>query len=369
MIHSVYSLEQLAVTKIAIHIYNENDFNVLFQGSPERLRFLLAEEWEPILKRKLTSLKLPLILQKKVIHLIRPLSNEIDEWKLDHFAIIEYSSLKPPIEYVWKGKGKIDRLKTAANYIQCENYDIVKRFRMACVYWFQEEAKQLWKKMSKTTRKKLSFCPVLYFSRWKRAVEDWIALIESETVDWRMHSFSRSISWYCQDPVIIQGSLLQQLSLQDQSDVLKIVMKENIPTRTKSFCLSQLNAIEFEDVLKSQPLQIYKALLTWPYYLQFEEVVDRIFEYFTQEDFLSFLRYVILEKVSNDLNDYDYVELLNDLWKRCPNRFKQYEERSTFFKIFKMASTHDYSLPFKKRCQREIRRNVMLFPVYFLRLV
>ncbi|GFU62421.1 uncharacterized protein NPIL_588641 [Nephila pilipes] len=297
MIHSVYSLEQLALTKTTIHIYNENDFNDLLQGSPGFLRFILAEKWEPILKKKLTNLKLSLILQKKVIHLIRPLSNEIDEWKLDHFSIIEYSPLEPPIEYVWKGNGKIDRLKTAANYIQSENYDLPKRFRMACVYWFQEEAKQLWKKMPASTRKNLSTCSVHDFNcRWKCAVNDWIALIESETVDWRKDSFSRPISWYCQDSVIIQGNLLQQLSPQDHLDVLKNVMKENIPIRTISFCLSQLNAREFEDAFKSQPLQVYKALLTWPFYLQFQEMVDRIFEYFTQEDFLSFLRYVIYGK-------------------------------------------------------------------------
>ncbi|GFS70822.1 uncharacterized protein NPIL_552491 [Nephila pilipes] len=370
MIHSVYSLEQLALTKIAIHIYNESDFNALFRESPEKLRFLLAEEWEPILKRKLTSLELPLILQKEVILLIRPLSNEIDEWKLDHFAIMECSSLETPIEYVWKGKGKIDRLKTAASYIQSENYDLSKRFRMACVYWFQEEAKQLWKKMSETTRKKLSICLVLPFScPWRRAVNDWIALIESETVDWRKHSFSFPISWYCQDSVIIQGNLLQQLSPQDRTDVLKNVMMENIPIRTKSFCLSQLNVRQFEDVFKSQPLQVYKALLTWPFYLQFQEVVDRIFECFTQEDFLLFLRYVIHVKVSNDLNDYDYVELLKDLWKRCPSHFKQYVKRSTLFEVLKIALTHDYSLPFKNRCQREIGYGIIPSPYYFLRLV
>ncbi|GFS41150.1 uncharacterized protein NPIL_381431 [Nephila pilipes] len=255
MIHSVYSLQQLALTKIAIHIYNENDFNALFRGSPERLRFLLAEEWVPILKRKLTSLKLPLILQKEVILLIRPLSNEIDEWKLDHFSIMECSSLDPPIEYVWKGKGKIDRLKTAASYIQREIYDLSKRFRMACVYWFQEEAKQLWKKMPETTRRKFSICLVLPLScPWRRAVNDWIALIESEIVDWRKYSFSFPISWYCQDSVIIQGNLLQQLSPQDRSDMLKNMMKKKIPIRTKSFCLSQLN------VRRALPLKLCKII-------------------------------------------------------------------------------------------------------------
>ncbi|GFU17456.1 uncharacterized protein NPIL_293351 [Nephila pilipes] len=371
MITSVYSLEQLALTKIAIHIYNENDFKNFFRLSPGFSRLILAEEWEPILKRKLKSLKLPLILQKKVIHLIQPLSNEIDEFKLDHSDIIEYSSLETPIEYVWKGIGKIDRLKTAASYIQCEKYDLSKRFRMACVYWFHEEAKQLWKNMPETTRKNLSTFSVHDFNcRWKSAVNDWIALIESETVDWRKHSFSRPITWYCQDSVIIQGNLLQQLSPQDHLDVLKNVMKENIPTRTKSFCLSQLNAREFEDVFKSQPLEVYKALLTWPFYLQFQEVADRIFEYLTEEDFLSFLHYVIYAKVSNDLNDYDYVELLKDLWKRCPNEIKQYVERSRIFEILKIALVHDYSEPFEKRCQRELSNDAMfLFPIYFYRLM
>ncbi|GFT26108.1 uncharacterized protein NPIL_570701 [Nephila pilipes] len=371
MITSVYSLEQLALTKIAIHIYNENEFNDFFRWSLGFLGLISAEEWEPILKRKLTSLELPLILQKKVIRLIKPISYEIDAFKLDHSDIIEYSSLETPIEYVWKGNGKIDRLKTAASYIQCEKYDLSKRFRMACAYWFKEEAKQLWKKMPETTRKNLSTCSVHDFKwRWEQAVIDWIVLIESETVDWRNHSFSRPLSWYCQDNVIIQGNLLQQLSPQDHLDVLRNVMKGNFPTRTKSFCLSQLNVRQFKKVFKSHPLQVYTALLTWPFYLQFQEMADRIFEYLTEEDFLSFLHYVIFGKVSNDLNDYDYVELLQDLWKRCPNEIKQYVEGSDSFEILKIALVHDYSEPFEKRCRRELSDDIMLlFEIYYYRLL
>ncbi|GFT49942.1 hypothetical protein NPIL_539261 [Nephila pilipes] len=104
---------------------------------------------------------------------MQPLRAQIDQWVLDHFFILEYSIFQPLIEYVWKDNGTNERLKTAKSYIQCERNNLFLRFRMACVYWLEKEAKQLWDKMPETSRRRfdaIRVCPLCF--RWMCAVKD-----------------------------------------------------------------------------------------------------------------------------------------------------------------------------------------------------
>ncbi|GFS95093.1 hypothetical protein NPIL_27271, partial [Nephila pilipes] len=155
MVNSVFSLELLALTKIAIRTYSDPDIKAFQCEKRYFLRFVSAEQWKPVIKKKLSSFNLPLVLEKKVIALMQPLSAQIDQWVLDHFSILKYCVFQPLIEYVWKDNGTIDRLKTAKGYIQCETNNLYMRFQMACVYWLEEEAKQLWGKIPGASRHRL----------------------------------------------------------------------------------------------------------------------------------------------------------------------------------------------------------------------
>ncbi|GFT47884.1 uncharacterized protein NPIL_682801 [Nephila pilipes] len=350
MVNSVFSLELLALTKIAIHTYSDPDIKSFQCEKRYFLNYVSAKQWEPIMEKKLSSLNLPLVLEKKVIALIQPLRAEIEQWILDHFSILEYCTLEPLIEYVWKDNGTIDRLKTAKGYIQCETNNLILRFQMACIYWLEEEAKQLWEKMPEASRKHLDAIRVSPLSsRWQHAVKDWITFIKSGEVDCRKHPFSRPLVWYCQDSVIMQGNLLQQLSPQDQLEVFKGMMKRHIPTLKKSFCLSKMNAEQFEIVIKKEPVQVFIGLCNWPLHLMFQEMSDHIFSILTEREFLQFLLGVICHKIGWDWMDWDYVELLNELWKKCPVHFKQYVESSEISDILKMTLNHDYKKPFRDR--------------------
>ncbi|GFU62423.1 uncharacterized protein NPIL_588651 [Nephila pilipes] len=350
MVDSVFTLELLALTKFAIQIHSDPDIKAFQSKKQYFFRYMSAKEWEPVMEKKISSLNLPMILKKKVIALMQPISVQIDQWALDHFSISK-CIFEHLTEYVWKDNGTIDRLKTANNYIQCENNNLVLRFLMACVYWLEEEAKQLWGKMPETSRRRLDgtyICPLS--SRWQHAVKDWITFLKSGAVDWRKHSFSHPLSWYCQDTIIIQGNLLQQLSPQDRLNVFKIMMKKNIPMQTKIFCLLKMSAEHFEEVIEKDPLHVFTGLCNWPLHRQFQEMADRIFSLLNEQEFLEFLLEVICFKMYFAWMDCNYVELLNELWNRSPDYFKQYIATSEFFDILKMALNHDYKKPFQDRC-------------------
>ncbi|GFT21024.1 hypothetical protein NPIL_385911 [Nephila pilipes] len=293
-----FSLRTLILTKIAIQIYRHPDINTLERETREGIRFISAEKWEPIAKKKLSSLNLPWTIQREVIALMIPLSVEIGDRQYDHYPILDRRVWKPSIDYIWKENGTINRKETTKNFIKCESNDVLQRFRMAYVYWLEEEAKKLWQEMPETTRSSLSVISVCNCKLgWENIVKDWIAFIRSGTVDWRKHSFPRCLTWYCQGRVVIQSSLLQELSSNEQLYVFQEVMKEGIPTHTKTFCLTQMNEKMFENISKKEPAQVFKALLNRPFHSKFQDMVDRIFTNLSEKDFVNVLNEIICEKI------------------------------------------------------------------------
>ncbi|GFT48327.1 hypothetical protein NPIL_350201, partial [Nephila pilipes] len=100
-----------------------------------------------LMKKKLPKLKNCSKLLKRVSNLMRPLSEEANNWRADHFFILELQSIPLSIDYHWKSNGTIDRLKTARSFIQSEIFFSLLRFRMACIYWLEEDARKLWNEM------------------------------------------------------------------------------------------------------------------------------------------------------------------------------------------------------------------------------
>ncbi|GFT29173.1 uncharacterized protein NPIL_671431 [Nephila pilipes] len=344
----IRSLEWLALTKSATLVYNDIELSEHIKPTANYFISVDLKELDPILKKKVWSLDLPLLIKKKITFQMRQLKREIENWYCDHKLMFK-KGLFRPIKFVWKGNGKIDRLKTARSIIECKSCDISKRFQMACVYWLEEETKKLWDEMNETARRDLSAKRLSYIEcRWGHAVKDWITLLDDGVADWRKHSFSHPLFWYCEEEAIIQGNLLQQLSPDDQSRALRNVFKDIFPQHTKGFCLSQMTAKQFDDVLKKEPLKVYIVLLNSPFHEQFQEIIGRIFTYVSKEEFLDFLLYVVISKIKKECHDYDYVELLKELWNECPVDFKKYAENSENFEFLDRALNHDYRSPFKE---------------------
>ncbi|GFU03547.1 uncharacterized protein NPIL_442471 [Nephila pilipes] len=259
MINS-FSLEFLALSKVAICVYSNPNIEVLENETHDINGVLLLKQWEILASEKVSILNLPVILKEKIIAFIRQLSDEINAWKIDHSSILECPSLESPIDYVWKGIGTIDRLKTAKSFIQSKRNNLSKRFQMACVYWLQEETKQMWDeigrnaKILRSTRIKLTrniFNPVL-----KRIVNEWITLLIIGDVDWSRRPFPRLLPLFCLNSLIIKGNLLQILPPTEQLYVFIRMMTVCNSMHTKTFCLTQMNEEHFKKVLKIEPLQV-----------------------------------------------------------------------------------------------------------------
>ncbi|GFT10598.1 hypothetical protein NPIL_4611 [Nephila pilipes] len=249
MFNPVLSLELLSLKKVAVLMHSDPDIRDLEKG------FVIEEKWAAVVKKKVSTLDLPPIIKKRIPPLLKDIRNVVDRWEMDHITILGRCSWENDIECVWNDDLTINGLKTAKIFIQNENHSLVKRFLMACVYWLEEETKDLWKKLPENVKANCSSIHVSYPKyRWEIAVKDWVELSECGVADWRQHSFSHPLTWYCHDSIIIQGNLLRQLSPQDQLSVFKGMMKGSIEMHTKIFCLSIMNAEQLKEVMKNEPL-------------------------------------------------------------------------------------------------------------------
>ncbi|GFT02621.1 hypothetical protein NPIL_496141 [Nephila pilipes] len=220
MVNSIFSLELLSMTKVAVLLYSDPDISVSQNG------FVSVKERDTTVEKKLSNLDLPPVIKRTITRLSKPLSDQIKQWVLDHLSILNFGTSIPPNKYVFKDNGTIDRIKTAKNYIENENNNVYLRFLMASVYWFEEEARTLWNEMPRAIRSHLfSIRPYPSCPLWLFAVMHWIVYIRSGDADWRQHFFSPS--WYCEDRVVLQGNLLQQLTPEEQLGVFKGLMKDS----------------------------------------------------------------------------------------------------------------------------------------------
>ncbi|GFT16009.1 uncharacterized protein NPIL_378521 [Nephila pilipes] len=348
MLNFILSLEHLALIKIAVDIYNDPEIRS-FENESYSITSMPMEKLEPLVKKKMLNLDIFPRLQKRIIGLMRPISYEITTWLQDHHDVLEIKTLEPSIEFSWQSNGTINRLKTAKNIMRSEDFSVLMRFRMACIYWSEEDARRLWKDLHPSDR---SYIPDTYLCEqrpiWDNIMIDWTSYLESDLDDWTQF-FHAPLSIYCREGATLQGLLFQHLTPQERMLVFKEVMAES-PVYKKRFCLSQMTANEREEIFAKEPFQVLRTFLNWPLQLKFLDVVESIMMQLTKQHFYCLLHEIISEKIKIQWNDYDYVELLQKLWERSPGHFKQYVAQKEFFKFLMKALHHDYSVPFLEEC-------------------
>ncbi|GFY49420.1 uncharacterized protein TNIN_300281 [Trichonephila inaurata madagascariensis] len=254
MLNFILSLEHLAMMKIAVDMYNDPEIRA-FENDSYSITAMPMEKLEPLVKKKMPNLDIFPRLQQRIIGLMRPISYEITTWLQDHHDILEIKTLEPAIEFSWKSNGTIDRMKTAKNLMRSENFNILLRFRMACVYWSEEDARRLWNEMLPSERR--YHCDSYICDHkpvWDTIMTEWTSYLESESEDWTQFPFHRPLSFYCREGAALQGNIFQHLSPRERMHVFKEAMADS-PVYKKRFA-SQMTAKEREEIIAKEPFQI-----------------------------------------------------------------------------------------------------------------
>ncbi|GBN41770.1 hypothetical protein AVEN_26681-1 [Araneus ventricosus] len=310
----------MSLVKVAIAIYNVSKSFDLEKESELPLCLFPDKELEAFFKDKVSKTHLPKQLQKKVIFLIRPISFEVEKWKMRHSKILDLNvDLQKFLS--WKSEGTIDRHRTAMKLIQNDILPISKSFVLACLYCLSEFAESLWIRMSELQRRQLVYENELSPS----LVKYYIAKLQGRNIELRVD--------YCHTVIAFRYLLAQLTPEQRKISVLFVVRLNSQDTHVLRYCLSQMEKNEQAKVFENYPLQVLSCFLEWPWQPFFIEVANQLWDYLPKYNFCSFLEFILNERIVPGWKDFDYEELLLQFWCQSPSNFKDYVKQDRNFDI------------------------------------
>ncbi|GFS51140.1 uncharacterized protein NPIL_467161 [Nephila pilipes] len=139
------SLQLIARVKIALGILRTFEFTGIVSD------FLLENVENKLqnIQQNLTLLSLPNVMKTRIICISGALVKEVKKWYDYHKKFLLGDDLHFWNRIHWYSHGTINRLETARTFTGDENIDIMRRFYLACAYYLEEDAQNLWESMNK----------------------------------------------------------------------------------------------------------------------------------------------------------------------------------------------------------------------------
>ncbi|CAL1287192.1 unnamed protein product [Larinioides sclopetarius] len=341
----VPSLKYLSCAEIALVVfYNHDVYKLAFDYHlPSTLRPRFYKQTRITLKRilevafdKISTLIMTSEFQMKVKHLILNIIHEFWLWKQSLQNYLDINKLKN-IRPFWSQQLTIDRAKTARILIETTNFDATVCFLLACKYCFFDDALNLWSNM--TAEQKTAFVSVRGIQRYF-PLEVWIRDSEQSRRD--VVSFSNFLETH-QIPLDehVISLILSTKSPAEQTEVLlTVATNTSLYTFQPDFklkCLQKLDKELQEEILKTQPLNVLRCLLTWPFESNFLAVADTVWNHLSPRNFCHILETFIFTLESYEWQNLKLAEILKSFWAESPESLKDYARRFHVFEPLKIV--------------------------------
>ncbi|GBM34731.1 hypothetical protein AVEN_208891-1 [Araneus ventricosus] len=153
----------MAIGRLAAALFKES--NILASITNFHGEYPLSvEDWRETVEDKLTDeiskLGLPKSLTKLVNDTAKPMGRQVESWKQFHEKYLHDSHGEeihfdiPILEkLLWTAAGAVDYRKTAEELIRSDDIDIVKRYKLACLYCMEDYIRLFWKELPKENKK------------------------------------------------------------------------------------------------------------------------------------------------------------------------------------------------------------------------
>lgn len=168
---TIPSLKHISLVQVATTLWKQHDILTLVEEfSKAQLRskrghvFYIAVtrnekviKWTNIEERvleKVPQLIIPTSLEEKMFCYIQLVGLEIFKWLNYHPGCFVFG-LGLPNKFCWTIRNTVDTKKTAEVYIKDKTIDITARYKMACLYCFEDDILELWYKLPESY--KISF--------------------------------------------------------------------------------------------------------------------------------------------------------------------------------------------------------------------
>ncbi|KAF8797050.1 uncharacterized protein LOC129981803 [Argiope bruennichi] len=347
------SLEHIAAVKVALTVYNDDiahflgEFIETYKYDPDN-SFSISKRQEERIRERKKEIRIKLLTQlpeslvDRVVHILQPIVAEVHFWVRDHYDIIKHIQKRHITNNLcWKSEGTIDRIKTSKLLIQNANVNGELRFALAFAYFYEQDIySQMFQSLTEKERERIyrndSDLDVGFWMRWdrERGSSSWTYNAEDFEFDYweevitllnyrcrrvRISSFYSDLNDRY-DKRRILHSLWPHLSyvddlrvcyyLSDKSERDKIFHNPRSPFESKT-----------KDLLCSY--------IDWPLQTIFLDVVNQMWDRLTPECFEHFLSYIVHQKLSKSMEDFDYLKLFKDLWNRIPDNYKEQFDMET----------------------------------------
>lgn len=262
------SLEHIALVKVVISLWNQNDVRAQITKLSSSDLYLSAE-WVKIEDRvmgKVSQLSLPHVLKEKMLGFVKPIGLQILGLMVYHCKIFcLYVSL--PDELYWTPHGTVDRKKTAKVLVRDENLDISTRYKLACIYCLEDDIIHLWKSLP---------------DEFKNCVWDKFPIINFWTLNMKRMGlvnthvnckveFLHSVRWFNK---VAAEYFLQKLTPREREESLIETAKFVVDSDVLYFLISEMNEEQQKAAFKHGPYRVLKCFLQWPYQRFFIEATN-----------------------------------------------------------------------------------------------
>ncbi|GFU35310.1 uncharacterized protein NPIL_288811 [Nephila pilipes] len=265
-------------------------------------------------------LPLPTDIENRLVHIVLELGLEIKIWFSSRLKRILKYRIHFDVRNVlsWRSIGIIDRFETARNLIRNENSQRGPRLYVACKYYFEEDAQRLFRNLSPYDRQVIR-------RKWVRSVSmrHWYrALLNRTRLDWAQISSNLTDEFFLRNregiPYYFTKLRGREIRYMCIATCLEFRLLRPFDVY---FCLHQINADEFNDVItrltKDQILQVFDSFLYWPLQSKFLDVVNSFKARLDEDVFLPLIA-GLLSKLECGQEDYDYANILKIFWKEFP---------------------------------------------------
>ncbi|GBM28347.1 hypothetical protein AVEN_229531-1 [Araneus ventricosus] len=349
------SLKHLAAVRVALTVYNDGIIHFLdevilrekydlddpFNVNIKEERWIRESQLE--VRNKLSKL-LPNSLENRVVHILQAIVAEIHYWIRDHFHVIKHiekSHYKNSLR--WKWEGTIDRIKTAKQLLRNESIDKRVRFVMACIYFRETDVLHLWQSMAADERQSIFHIDhniaIRFWMEWlkENAKSPWTQCVPKYlTFDFlkRIASTSR----------VRVSSFFIELNTRNKILLLYCLWAtERAHIDDLHLCYNLLDEAARAKIVPSflRPIDVLCCYLDWPLQSLFLDAVNQMKSHLKRHCFEYCLHCIVYKKLMRGMQDFDYLELLRDLWNQIPDSYKEEIQKQEIFTLVRTALSYD----------------------------
>ncbi|GBL94867.1 hypothetical protein AVEN_197542-1 [Araneus ventricosus] len=166
MNYNPVSLKDMAIRRLVAVMFKEStilasisNYHSTFFPCDNYYEEVWREAVEDKLPDEISKLELPTSLRKLLIDIVRPMGRQIRLWKNFHEEYFHYHSGEDIhfdaliLEKLQWTAGVLDYRKTAEELIRSDVIDIVKRYRLACLYCMEDYIPMLWKELPEENKR------------------------------------------------------------------------------------------------------------------------------------------------------------------------------------------------------------------------